>query len=160
VRVGVRLKPMSATEGARVIESNDDGSVVAKGQDFGPFDSVFGEEIVTPEIYQKMVSPLVGDVLDGINCAVLAYGQTGSGKTFTMGTSKGIIARSIRDVPRGIKRDEITKNSSSARLTLEMSHNEIYKENIFDLFSEIRKKVEIREDPTTGTAFLEVRETL
>lgn len=36
------------------------------------------------EVYNAVVRPLLGEVLDGYNCTVFAYGQTGTGKTFTM----------------------------------------------------------------------------
>jgi hypothetical protein len=37
---------------------------------------------------QQYIQPLVANVCNGVNCAVLAYGQTSSGKTYTMGIGK------------------------------------------------------------------------
>ncbi len=44
----------------------------------------------TAQLWQQHVQPVLDEVLQGVNAAVMAYGQTGSGKTYTMfGTSAG-----------------------------------------------------------------------
>eukprot|EP01083_Nonionella_stella_P071267 191318_1 len=48
------------------------------------FNKVFGIDVNNTEIYQTMVTPMIGNVLKGFNAVLIAYGQTGSGKTFTM----------------------------------------------------------------------------
>ena len=37
------------------------------------------------DVYDKAVSSLVSQALDGYNVCVMAYGQTGSGKTYWFG---------------------------------------------------------------------------
>lgn len=43
------------------------------------FDGVFDERSCQIEVYKRVVSPLIQQVLDGYNCTVFAYGQTGTG---------------------------------------------------------------------------------
>lgn len=44
------------------------------------FDNVFAPEATTMEVYEKIVSPIVGEAFNGFNGTVLCYGQTSSGK--------------------------------------------------------------------------------
>lgn len=44
------------------------------------FDGVFDEKSTQIEVYKRVVSPLIQQVLDGYNCTVFAYGLTGTGK--------------------------------------------------------------------------------
>lgn len=48
------------------------------------YDQVFGQKSAQMDVYTKVVSPLIQEVLAGYNCTVFAYGQTGTGKTYTM----------------------------------------------------------------------------
>jgi kinesin family protein 18/19 len=48
------------------------------------FDSVFNEDSVNLDIFEKCMKPLVNSVMDGYNCSVFVYGATGAGKTYTM----------------------------------------------------------------------------
>lgn len=48
------------------------------------YDNVFPEDTTQEEVYHTTTSPLIKDVLNGLNAAVFAYGATGSGKTHTM----------------------------------------------------------------------------
>lgn len=48
------------------------------------FDAVFGGSASQAEVYEAVAAPLLADVLDGYDAAVLAYGQTGSGKTHSL----------------------------------------------------------------------------
>ncbi|KAI9501741.1 P-loop containing nucleoside triphosphate hydrolase protein [Coemansia spiralis] len=48
------------------------------------FDGVFGPKATQENIYDKIVSPILNEVMQGYNCTIFAYGQTGTGKTYTM----------------------------------------------------------------------------
>ncbi|KAJ1900157.1 Kinesin- motor protein [Kickxella alabastrina] len=48
------------------------------------YDGVFGPKATQEHIYDKIVSPILNEVLLGYNCTIFAYGQTGTGKTYTM----------------------------------------------------------------------------
>jgi kinesin family protein 18/19 len=48
------------------------------------FDSVFNEDSVNDDVFEKCMKPLVHSVMDGFNCSVFVYGATGAGKTYTM----------------------------------------------------------------------------
>ncbi|KAJ1729688.1 Kinesin- motor protein [Coemansia sp. Benny D160-2] len=48
------------------------------------FDGVFGPKATQENVYEKIVSPILGEVMQGYNCTIFAYGQTGTGKTYTM----------------------------------------------------------------------------
>lgn len=49
------------------------------------FDRVFDQGAGQGDVYDAVVSPLVGRFLAGYNATIMAYGQTGSGKTHTIG---------------------------------------------------------------------------
>jgi kinesin family protein 11 len=44
-------------------------------------DRVFGSESDQSILFDEVVSPIVDELLTGMNCTVFAYGQTGTGKT-------------------------------------------------------------------------------
>ena len=48
------------------------------------FDSVFGPDASSEEVYAATTPRLLNGVLEGFNATVFAYGATGSGKTHTM----------------------------------------------------------------------------
>ncbi|KAJ1822436.1 hypothetical protein LPJ56_000792 [Coemansia sp. RSA 2599] len=48
------------------------------------YDAVFGPKATQEHIYEKIVSPILNEVMQGYNCTIFAYGQTGTGKTYTM----------------------------------------------------------------------------
>ncbi len=48
------------------------------------FDGVFGPSATQADVYASLAAPLLVDVLDGWEGAILAYGQTGSGKTYSL----------------------------------------------------------------------------
>ena len=82
------------------------------------FDSVFGSEATTKQIFDEQVKGLVLNSLKGINQTIFAYGQTSSGKTFTMRgpseqqlkfvvpeQSMGLIPLSIKEIFDYVKAD-------------------------------------------------------
>ncbi|KAJ2721046.1 hypothetical protein GGI07_004236 [Coemansia sp. Benny D115] len=48
------------------------------------YDGVFGPKATQEDVYEKIVSPILNEVMQGYNCTIFAYGQTGTGKTYTM----------------------------------------------------------------------------
>lgn len=72
------------------IQSVDPGSgrVVIVAPDVGmrefSFDGVFPSNASQKQVYDRIASNLVVDVMNGCNATGIMYGQTGSGKTFTM----------------------------------------------------------------------------
>lgn len=159
VRVAVRCRPLVSKEiiegcqpCARTCPSNQ--SIVLGGDKTFSYDYVFGEESSQVQIYDACVSKLLPKVFEGFNVTILAYGQTGSGKTFTMGTccssncasseDAGIIPRAIQDIFK-----HISTNTDKIFL-VRASFLEIYKEDVFDLFSknQDRESLHIREDQT------------
>ncbi|XP_070390399.1 chromosome-associated kinesin KIF4-like isoform X2 [Dermacentor albipictus] len=157
VRVAVRCRPLvpkELTEGcqacARTCPSNQ--SVVLGGNKTFSYDYVFGEESSQVQVYDACVSKLLPKVFEGFNVTIFAYGQTGSGKTFTMGTccssnragfeDAGIIPRAVQDIFK-----HISVNTEKIFL-VRVSFLEIYKEDVFDLFSknQDRESLQIRED--------------
>jgi hypothetical protein len=48
------------------------------------FDQVFGEAVTQFEIYNRVVAPMISNIISGYNCTVFLYGQSGTGKTYTM----------------------------------------------------------------------------
>ncbi|XP_054920193.1 chromosome-associated kinesin KIF4A [Dermacentor andersoni] len=157
VRVAVRCRPLVSKEliegcqaCARTCPSNQ--SIVLGGDKTFSYDYVFGVESSQVQIYDACVSKLLPKVFEGFNVTILAYGQTGSGKTFTMGTccssncarseDAGIIPRAVQDIFK-----HISANTEKIFL-VRASFLEIYKEDVFDLFSknQDRESLQIRED--------------
>lgn len=66
--------------------------------------------------YDRVVRPVVDEVLQGYNCTVFAYGQTGTGKTYTMegqlegnNSSKdaGVVPRAVAQVFKHLEENEM-----------------------------------------------------
>ncbi|XP_065303977.1 chromosome-associated kinesin KIF4-like isoform X2 [Dermacentor albipictus] len=169
VRVAVRCRPLvpkELIEGcqacARTCPSNQ--SVVLGGNKTFSYDYVFGEESSQVQVYDACVSKLLPKVFEGFNVTILAYGQTGSGKTFTMGTccssncasseDAGIIPRAVQDIFK-----HISVNTEKIFL-VRVSFLEIYKEDVFDLFSknQDRESLQIREDQNGAIKILNLTE--
>jgi centromeric protein E len=83
-------------------------------------------------VYVAVARPLVRAALSGYDAVIFAYGQTASGKTFTLsgddaGREPGIIPRAVRDVFRGIRQSESTREWLLRASYLEI-HNEVVKD--------------------------------
>lgn len=87
IQVFVRMRPLNKEKEKRsnILQVNSDrneirlaerGNVQSKSC---MFDGVFDEKSCQIEVYKRVVSPLIQQVLDGYNCTVFAYGQTGTG---------------------------------------------------------------------------------
>ena len=115
------------------------------------FDSVFDEESIQINVYNKTARHIVDSVLEGYNGTIFAYGQTGTGKTFSM--------EGIRDVPelRGIIPNafehvfnHIKSCGSSIQFLVRASYLELYNEDVIDLLNPKAGKLDIKERPDVG----------
>lgn len=48
------------------------------------YDNVFDVDSTQEEVFEKVGSPVLNNILDGFHGTIMAYGQTSSGKTHTM----------------------------------------------------------------------------
>ena len=101
------------------------------------YDKVFSPNTNQSEIYSNVGKRIVQDIMAGYNGTIFTYGQSGSGKTYTMygndlydENTKGIIPRIVEEI---FKRVE--KSDSNIDFTFKLSVMEIYKEVIYDLFT-------------------------
>jgi len=146
--------------GSRTTWEIDGCSVASAAEDFSPtgasgglafsYDRVLGPASCQAEVYD-CVEPVVREVLNGVNGAVLCYGQTSAGKTFTMegqlpdgsldgggdaadpcGALAGIIPRALATV-FNVAREAAEKSGRSFRFHVSML--EIYMERLRDLLS-------------------------
>ncbi|KAJ1720119.1 hypothetical protein LPJ53_005211 [Coemansia erecta] len=107
------------------------------------YDGVFGPRATQERIYDKVVRPILDEVMQGYNCTIFAYGQTGTGKTYTMegdlngadtvrpshmSPEAGIIPRTLHNLF-----DEL--NSQTAEYTVHVSYAELYNEKVHDLLA-------------------------
>lgn len=115
------------------------------------YDAVYGPAANQQSIYDEVVRPLVGSVLEGFNGCVFAYGQTGTGKTYTMEgvrgdtDHKGVIPRAFEQIWQHINR------AQNMNFLVEASYLEIYMEEVRDLLKPNSKKaLELREKEGVG----------
>jgi centromeric protein E len=142
------------------------------GRTFFQFDQVFGEDIPTTTVYEKMAKPIINSVVHGLNGTIFAYGQTSSGKTYTMQGASSICAGSI-DINKhgGIFHlaaadifDHIHMNNHQRVFLVRASFLEIYNEEVRDLLASSSKGgqsqvLQIREDPIRGV-FVQAKEEI
>ncbi|KAG5440280.1 hypothetical protein PCANB_001850 [Pneumocystis canis] len=114
------------------------------------FDRVFGPEADQTMVFDDVVLPILGEVLNGYNCTIFAYGQTGTGKTYTMtgdmsencsifSSSSGIIPRTLCHLFNVLEMED-------TEYSVKCSFIELYNEELRDLLSIEDKKVKIFED--------------
>ncbi|KAJ2561405.1 hypothetical protein GGH12_004031 [Coemansia sp. RSA 1822] len=122
------------------------------------FDGVFGPKASQENIYDKVVSPILNEVMQGFNCTLFAYGQTGTGKTYTMegdldSTSTPAVSRvptptvghdllsSARMspqagmIPRTLHNLFYALDKQSAEYYVHVSYVELYNEELRDLLA-------------------------
>lgn len=88
-QVAVRVRPITNAKEDKCIQILSKKSLLFDdGNKNKPkkyiYDHVFDEDSSQEEVYQTTTSPLIKDLMKGLNAAVFAYGATGSGKTHTM----------------------------------------------------------------------------
>ncbi|GER47552.1 kinesin motor family protein [Striga asiatica] len=154
INVSVRLRPLNDDE----VLSNEvcdwerinDDTIVFKNLDSGrsmhpmayTFDSVFGTDCSTREVYKHGAKDVAISVVRGINSTVFAYGQKSSGKTYTM---TGITEYAIADIY------EYIKKHSNRDFILKFSAMEIYNESIRDLLGSDSTPLRLLDDLEGGT---------
>ncbi|KAF0978034.1 hypothetical protein FDP41_002926 [Naegleria fowleri] len=147
IRVNLRVRPLLPEDGQteNCIECIDDKEVKiydkeAKKSYKFEFDSVFGTDSTQAQVFED-VKPLATSILDGYNVCIFAYGQTGSGKTFTMEgppNNRGVNYNTLDEVFFMIK-----ERKGEYNYEVEVAVMEIYNENLHDLLTKDKTKLEI-----------------
>ena len=172
VQVVARCRPLNdrelrANKGS-VIATNSVASQVEVHQDprgrttkAYSFDCVYGPDSTQRDIYNKSISPVIGEVLEGYNCTIFAYGQTSTGKTYTMEGAEanpsgmltehsGVIPRAVADIFRRLEGGECAD-----AFTVKVSVLELYNEELSDLLTADEKKLSIFEDNSGKGVFVQ-----
>ncbi|XP_049869447.1 kinesin-like protein KIF19 isoform X2 [Pectinophora gossypiella] len=155
--VAVRVRPLRADEGPRIVhvvsdkmlvleEEADNRRDVLRSRRLNDkhyvYDRVFGEDSTQEEVYDTVCAPLVGDTLRGFAGAVFAYGATGAGKTHTM---TGLMSRALSHLFT-----DIAESDKPQSYEVKMSYIEIYNENIRDLLNPGAGPLELRDEGGSG----------
>jgi hypothetical protein len=125
------------------------------------FDHAFGPAASQDLVYDKVVRPIVNDVLRGFNGTVFAYGQTGTGKTYTMGILEAVRDEHAGIIPRSVSQifDYVLEHQHTTEIVVAMSFLQLYRETIQDLLAPASPgqtvgheadNLAIREDPSIG----------
>lgn len=109
------------------------------------FDYIFSEASKNVEIYNKCCQTQVERFLSGSNASIFAYGQSGTGKTYTMGLLDKINGNSDGLVPLSL-RYIFGKLSNMKEYQVSLSMVQVYRDDVYDLFSKPLAPVTIRED--------------
>ncbi|KAL0232658.1 hypothetical protein GEMRC1_011405 [Eukaryota sp. GEM-RC1] len=162
VRVFIRPRPPTVEEAklGSCISLNGNSIIVQKDQTTSNqfhFDAVFPLSASQQDLYDKVGRPVVSDVLNGINGAILVYGQTGTGKTYTLGIldnlrttnleDAGIIPKALSELYSTIESKRKTKEIS--KYSIKLSFLQLYLETVQDLHHPT-DNLSIREHPERG----------
>ena len=127
------------------------------------YDHVFGPRASQADLYERVVEPIVDEVIQGYNCTVFAYGQTGTGKTHTMEGRRStdmveVSERRLEEnagiIPRAVKQIFDHLRSLSEEHSVRVSHLELYNEQLTDLLGQdefVTEGLRVYEDPQKGT---------
>lgn len=127
------------------------------------YDHVFPPDATQADVYDRLVEPIVDEVLQGYNCTVFAYGQTGTGKTHTMEGRRNDdiiteedrrLAENAGIIPRAVKQIFDHLRSLTDEHSVRVSHLELYNEQLTDLLSAddfSTDSLRVYEDPNKGT---------
>ncbi|XP_028161559.1 kinesin-like protein KIF19 isoform X2 [Ostrinia furnacalis] len=155
--VAVRVRPLRADEGPRIVHVVSDKMLVLEdeadsrrdvlrqrrlNEKHCVYDRVFGEDSTQEEVYDAVCASLVGGTLQGFAGAVFAYGATGAGKTHTM---TGLMSRALNHLFTSIAESDNPK-----AYEVKMSYIEIYNENIRDLLNPSAGPLELRDEGGSG----------
>ena len=118
-------------------EYNSPNAEIPKNYIFS-YDKVFSPNSNQSEIYNNVGKRIVEDIMAGYNGTIFAYGQSGSGKTYTMygndiydENAKGIIPRVVEEIFKRVEKSDVNID-----FQLKLSVVEIYKEVMYDLFTQ------------------------
>lgn len=145
------------------LPTSSSASASLSGKRTFTYDHVFGTAATQAEVYNRLVEPIVDEVLQGYNCTVFAYGQTGTGKTHTMEGCRQENDTNIADrrlaenagiIPRAVKQVFDHLRSLTDEHSVRVSHLELYNEQLTDLLSPddfTTDSLRVYEDPQKGT---------
>lgn len=108
------------------------------------FDGVFGADCSQADVYASLAAPLLVDVLDGYEGAVLAYGQTGSGKTHSLlqmgaeDADAGLFPRLAADLFTAVEAD------FRHLYSVEVAFFQVYNEQVDDLLRPSGSNLKVR----------------
>lgn len=117
------------------------------------FDAVLPHFTTQEDTYEIVARQRINDVLNGMNASIIMYGQTGSGKSYTsfgppddplltgVIRSNQVITSHSGLVPRAITEIFAKLNESTTPYTATLSYVQIYKDQIFDLLSNLDANV-------------------
>jgi hypothetical protein len=161
---GVAVRIPKVEEGGMetlIVREHDESSASldesrwTRGQEWR-FDAVFGPESSQDDVYDRMVGPVVAQVLAGYCGAVMAYGQTGTGKSHTMGILSRVKSEGAGVIPRALSHVFGHIGRGGGGWSVGMQFLQIYLENVYDLLpasgsvgSDMRS-LSVREAPDRG----------
>ncbi|EFO65264.1 Kinesin like protein [Giardia lamblia P15] len=117
------------------------------------FDAVLPHFTTQEDTYEIVARQRINDVLNGVNASIIMYGQTGSGKSYTsfgppddplltgVSRSNQVLTSHSGLVPRAISEIFNKLNESTIPYTATLSYVQIYKDQIFDLLSNLDANV-------------------
>lgn len=124
------------------------------------YDHVFDPHASQADVYDRLIQPIVDEVLQGYNCTVFAYGQTGTGKTHTMEGRRHDDVLTAEDrrlpcnagiIPRAINQIFNHLRCLTDEHSVRVSHLELYNEQLTDLLSPEDAELRVYEDSHKGT---------
>lgn len=136
---------------------------ISSGKKTFTYDHVFGMDATQADVFERVVEPIVDEVLEGYNCTVFAYGQTGTGKTHTMegrrdadmvAIAQRRLAENAGIIPRSVKQIFDHLRSLTDEHSVRVSHLELYNEQLSDLLGPDHDPgdlLRVYEDPQKGT---------
>ena len=117
------------------------------------FDAVLPHFTTQEDTYEIVARQRINDVLNGVNASIIMYGQTGSGKSYTsfgppddplltgVSHSDQVLTSHSGLVPRAISEIFNKLNESTVPYTATLSYVQIYKDQVFDLLSNLDANV-------------------
>lgn len=123
-------------------------------------DGVYTENTTNFQIFNEAITPLIENVLNGINSTAFAYGITGAGKSFTMFGKHRKDEHSCQDdelvgiIPLTL---EYLGNviHEYPDIKIKISYIEIYNEQVYDLFQANQQNLQLNEDPIQGCVIVQ-----
>ena len=169
IRVVARLRPPNRAEsvgkqdvlimGKKVVitnpeKENDPGVVY-------DVDNVYGNDASTKDIFEKSVTPLIAECIEGRNTSIVAFGQSGSGKTFTLEGEKsgasGLIKLAVEKIFASLEaKGEAMAAMRMGTKALEYSFKvsvqfvELYNETIKDLLNPGERNLSVTDNAGLG----------
>jgi len=151
MQVYVRIRPTS--NGSSTIKIESDTSITTIAPESSKraqytkteerhynFTHIYGPSSKQTDVFSKTAAPLLERFLQGDSCVLFAYGMTNAGKTYTIqGTSQepGVLHRLVSSV--------LERMDEQSDWELQTSMFEIYQEKIYDLLSNKKDKLSIRD---------------